>query len=80
MSSGAKLGHTNLAVRSIHLQGIANAEIIATFHVRKAPMIPATTGLRIQSVRPRRTGTGRVEEEQSGLAGARRPSIGGASV
>jgi hypothetical protein len=33
--------------RSIYLQGIDNAEIIATVHARKAPMIPATTGLRV---------------------------------
>jgi site-specific recombinase XerD len=40
-------GHTNLGVTSIYLQGIDNAEIIATVHARKAPMIPASTGLRI---------------------------------
>jgi hypothetical protein len=27
------------------LQGIDNAEIIATVHARKAPMIPAGTGI-----------------------------------
>jgi integrase len=43
----AALGHTNLGVTSIiYLQGIDNAEIIATVHPRKAPMIPATAGLR----------------------------------
>jgi site-specific recombinase XerD len=42
-----RLGHTNLGVTSIYLQGIDNAEIIATVHARKAPMIPASTGLRI---------------------------------
>jgi site-specific recombinase XerD len=41
-----QLGHTNLGVTSIYLQGIDNAEIIATVHARHAPMIPATTGLR----------------------------------
>jgi site-specific recombinase XerD len=41
-----QLGHTNLGVTSIYLQGIDNAEIIATVHARKAPMIPASTGLR----------------------------------
>jgi hypothetical protein len=41
------LGHTSLGVTSIYLQGIDNAEIIATVHARKAPMIPASTGLRI---------------------------------
>jgi site-specific recombinase XerD len=42
-----QLGHTNLGVTSIYLQGIDNAEIIAAVHARKAPMIPASTGLRI---------------------------------
>ena len=40
-----QLGHTNLGVTSIYLQGIDNAEIIDTVHSRRAPMIPATTGL-----------------------------------
>ena len=39
-----QLGHTNLGVTSIYLQGIDNAEIIATVHARKAQMIPAGTG------------------------------------
>jgi hypothetical protein len=39
--------HTNLGVTSIYLQGIDNAEIIATVHARGAPMIPASTGLRL---------------------------------
>jgi site-specific recombinase XerD len=42
-----QLGHTNLGVTSIYLQGIDNAEIIATVHARRAPMIPASTGPRI---------------------------------
>jgi site-specific recombinase XerD len=42
-----QLGHTNLGVTSIYLQGIDNAEIIATVHARKAPMIPASTELRL---------------------------------
>jgi site-specific recombinase XerD len=42
-----QLGHTNLGVTSIYLEGIDNAEIIATVHARKAPMIPASTGLRL---------------------------------
>jgi site-specific recombinase XerD len=42
-----QLGHTNLGVTSIYLQGIDNAEIIATVHARKSPMIPASTGLRL---------------------------------
>jgi hypothetical protein len=35
------------AVGLAYLQGIDNAEIIATVHARKTPMIPASTGLRI---------------------------------
>jgi site-specific recombinase XerD len=42
-----QLGHTNLGVTSIYLQGTDNAEIIATVRARKAPMIPASTRLRI---------------------------------
>jgi site-specific recombinase XerD len=42
-----QLGHTNLGVTSIYLQGIDNAEIVATLHARTAPMIPASTGLRL---------------------------------
>jgi integrase-like protein len=44
-----QLGHTNLGVTSIYLQGIDNAEIIATVHARRAPMIPASAGLRLQT-------------------------------
>jgi hypothetical protein len=33
--------------RSIYLQGIDNAEIIAAVHARNAPMIPASAGLRL---------------------------------
>jgi hypothetical protein len=40
-----QLGHTNLGVTSIYLQRIDNAEIIATVHRRRAPMMPATAGL-----------------------------------
>jgi hypothetical protein len=32
--------------RRIYLQGIDNAEIIDTVHARRAPMIPASAGLR----------------------------------
>jgi hypothetical protein len=37
-----QLGHTNLGITSIYLQGIDNAEIIDTVHARRAPMIPST--------------------------------------
>jgi integrase len=42
-----QLGHTNLGVTSAYLQGIDNAEIINAVHHRKAPMIPATAGLKL---------------------------------
>jgi site-specific recombinase XerD len=40
-----QLGHANLGVTSIYLQGIDSAEIIDTVHARPAPVIPATAGL-----------------------------------
>jgi len=35
-----QLGHANLGITSVYLQGIDNAEIIDTVHSRRAPMIP----------------------------------------
>lgn len=40
-----QLGHTNLGVTSIYLQGIDSAEIVETVHTRRPPMILATAGL-----------------------------------
>jgi len=42
-----QLGHSNLGITSIYLQGIDNAEIIETVHARHAPMIPVSTSLRL---------------------------------
>jgi site-specific recombinase XerD len=39
-----QLGHRNLGVTSIYLQGI-DPEIIQTVHARRPPMIPASVGL-----------------------------------
>ena len=36
-----QLGHANLGVTSIHLQGIDPAEIIETVRSRRGPVIPA---------------------------------------
>lgn len=36
-----QLGHADLGITSVYLQGIDNAEIIDTVHARPAPMIPA---------------------------------------
>lgn len=40
-----QLGHANLGVTSIYLQGIDNSEIIDTVHARRSPVIPAAAGL-----------------------------------
>src|SRR5450755_3612969 len=40
-----QLGHANLCITSIYLQGIDSSEIIHTVHSRPAPVIPATAGL-----------------------------------
>jgi integrase/recombinase XerD len=42
-----QLGHSNLGITSVYLQGIDNAEIIDTVHNRRAPMIPVSTSLRL---------------------------------
>ena len=41
-----QLGHANLGITSVYLQGIDNSEIIETVHARSAPVISATAGLR----------------------------------
>jgi integrase/recombinase XerD len=42
-----QLGHSNLGITSLYLQGIDGDEIIETVHARRAPMIPVTTTLGI---------------------------------
>jgi site-specific recombinase XerD len=42
-----QLGHTNLGITSIYLQGIDNTEIVDTVHARRARMIPVTSSLRV---------------------------------
>jgi site-specific recombinase XerD len=42
-----QLGHANLGITSIYLQGIDSAEIIDTLHGRPSPMISANAGLKI---------------------------------
>src|SRR3954454_3134423 len=37
-----QLGHSNLGITSIYLQGIDNAEIIEAVHARRAPMVPVS--------------------------------------
>ena len=40
-----QLGHSNLGITSVYLQGIDNAEIIDTVHARRAPMISVNASL-----------------------------------
>ena len=42
-----QLGHTDLGVTSIYLQGIDNAEIINAVHQRRPPMMPASAALQL---------------------------------
>lgn len=41
-----QLGHANLGITSVYLQGIDNHEIIETVCARRAPTLPASSGLR----------------------------------
>ena len=41
-----QLGHSNLGITSVYLQGIDNDEIIETVHARRQPMTPVRTSLR----------------------------------
>jgi site-specific recombinase XerD len=40
-----QLGHADLGITSVYLQGIDNTEVIAAVHGRPAPTMPATAGL-----------------------------------
>jgi integrase/recombinase XerD len=42
-----RLGHSNLGITSIYLQGIDSGEIIETVHARRAPMIPVSASRRL---------------------------------
>jgi site-specific recombinase XerD len=42
-----QLGHANLGITSIYLQGIDSGEIVATVNQRPAPVMPASAGLRL---------------------------------
>jgi integrase len=41
-----QLGHSNLGITSVYLQGIDSREIIETVHSRRPPMIPVGASLR----------------------------------
>jgi len=42
-----QLGHSNLGITSVYLQGIDNAEIIEAVHAHRAPVIPVSASLRL---------------------------------
>jgi integrase len=42
-----QLGHAHLGITSTYLQGIDTSEIINTVHARRAPVIPASAGLKL---------------------------------
>ena len=42
-----QLGHSNLGITSVYLQGIDSGEIIETVHGRRAPMIPVSISRRL---------------------------------
>jgi integrase len=42
-----QLGHSNLGITSVYLQGIDSGEISETVHARRAPMIPVSASLRL---------------------------------
>ena len=44
-----QLGHANLGITSIYLQGIDSSEIIDTVHGRPSPTVSATAGLTINT-------------------------------
>jgi hypothetical protein len=41
-----QLGHANLGITLVYLQGIDNREITNTVYARPAPMLPPSAGLR----------------------------------
>ena len=43
-----QLGHANLGITSVYLQGIDSSEIISTVHGRPSPTISATAGLKLR--------------------------------
>jgi hypothetical protein len=42
-----QLGHSNLGITSVYLQGIDSGEIIETVHAGRAPMMPVSVSLRL---------------------------------
>jgi hypothetical protein len=51
-----QLGHANLGITSIYLQGIDSSEIIHTVHSRPAPVMPSQRRPRIEALNRTRGG------------------------
>lgn len=43
-----RLGHANLGITSVYLQGIDSSELVQTVHGRPSPMISASAELQIR--------------------------------
>src|SRR3954453_17655226 len=64
-----QLGHSNLGITSIYLQGIDNAEIIEAVHARRAPMVPVSASLRLWGRRARPSREAVVRDDRVGRTG-----------
>jgi integrase/recombinase XerD len=42
-----QLGHSNLGITSVYLQGTDSGEVIETVHARRVPMVPVSASLRL---------------------------------
>ena len=42
-----QLGHSDLGITSVYLQGLDNGEIIETVHARRPPMVPVSKSLHL---------------------------------
>ena len=62
-----QLGHSNLGITSVYLQGIDSGEIIETVHARRAPMLPVAP--HYGSDRPRRSAGRRAARHSPASAG-----------
>jgi integrase/recombinase XerD len=47
-----QLGHSNLGITSVYLQGIDSGEIIETVHARRAPMVPVSVSAAVVAAEP----------------------------
>lgn len=57
-----QLGHSNVGITSVYLQGIDSSEIIETVHARRAPMVPVRVTPRALSAGPRKSREARARD------------------